>query len=161
MWVKIKELSNVTIVQSYVMLILSNVMIEPDNAWMISGLKLSSTLPKVASKPWNQRQIKGDRWRPAKNPPMIKLVSVINFEGKVFYRSSEWITLFVDQCFYSTPTKQSSPFMWINGFNSKLTIFNTVSFGQVHLTIVGNGSHQLCRLRKGVMSNVWFVLFTA
>ena len=60
----------------------------PDNAWMISGLKLSSTLPKVANKPWNQRQIKGDRWRPAKNPPMIKLVSVINFEGKVFYRSS-------------------------------------------------------------------------
>ena len=47
-----------------------------DNAWMISGLKLSSTLPKVANKPWNQRQIKGDRWRPAKTPPMIKLVSL-------------------------------------------------------------------------------------
>ena len=82
-----------------------------DNAWMISGLKLSSTLPKVANKSWKQRQIKGDRWRPAKNPPMTKLVSLwFLFEGKV-YRSSEWITLFVDQCFYSTPTEQSSPFM--------------------------------------------------
>ena len=88
-------------------------------------------------------------------------LSVINLKGKVFYRSSQWITLFVDQCFYSTPTEQSSPFMWINGFNSKLTVFNTVSFGQVHITVVGNGSHQLCRLRKGVMSNVWFALFTA
>ena len=82
-----------------------------DNAWMISGLKLSSTLPKVANKSWKQRQIKGDRWRPAKNPPMTKLVSLwFWFEGKV-YRSSEWITLFVDQCFYNTPTEQSSPFM--------------------------------------------------
>ena len=121
---------------------------------MISGLKLSSTLPKVANKSWKQRQIKGDRWRPAKNPPMIKLVSLwLTLKEKFFfYRSSEWITLFVDQCFYSTPTEQSSPFMWINGFNSKLTVFDTVSFGQVHLTVVGNGSHQLCRLRKGVMS---------
>ena len=58
-----------------------------DNAWMISGLKLSSTLPKVANKSWKQRQIKGDRWRPAKNPPMTKLVSLwFWFEGKV-YRS--------------------------------------------------------------------------
>ena len=82
-----------------------------DNAWMISGLKLSSTLPKVANKSWKQRQIKGDRWRPAKNPPMAKLVSLwFWFEGKV-NRSSESITLFVDQCFYSTPTEQSSPFM--------------------------------------------------
>ena len=47
-----------------------------DNAWMISGLKLSSTLPRVANKSWKQRQIKGDRWRPAKNPPMTKLVSL-------------------------------------------------------------------------------------
>ena len=141
--------------------LISNSGIKGDNAWMISGLKLSSTLPKVANKSWKQRTIKGDRWRPAKNPPMTKLVSLwFWFEGKV-YRSSEWITLFVDQCFYNTPTEQSSPFMWINGFNSKLTVFNTVSFGQVHLTVVGNGSHQLCRLRKGVMSNVWLVLFTA
>ena len=82
-----------------------------DNAWMISGLKLSSTLPKVSNKSWKQRQIKGDRWRPAKNPPMAKLVSLwFWFEGKV-NRSSEWITLFVDQCFYNTPTEQSSPFM--------------------------------------------------
>ena len=32
-----------------------------------------------------------------------------------------------------------------------LTVFDTVSFGLINLTVVGNGSHQFCRLR----SEVW------
>ena len=71
--------------------------------------ELSSMLSKVASESWKMNdKVRGDRWRPAKNPPMAKLVSLWFFwcKGRV------WITtFFADQCFYSTPTEQSSPFM--------------------------------------------------
>ena len=63
------------------------------------------------------------------------------------------VTFFIDQCFYSTPTKQSSPFMKVDDFGSNLlTVFDTVSFGLINLTVVGNGSHQFLSItERGVM----------
>ena len=61
------------------------------------------------------------------------------------------VTFFVDQCFYSTPTEQSSPFMKVDDFGSNLlTVFDIVSFGLIKLTVVGNGSHKFCRLGSEV-----------
>ena len=56
-----------------------------DNAWMISGLKLSSTLPKVAtqvlkSKTSQRRPVEAGQ----KSSDDKVSLSVINFKGKVF-----------------------------------------------------------------------------
>ena len=67
---------------------------------------------RVASESWKMNsKVGGDRWRPAKNPPMAKLVSLCFFNVKEV-KGSVWMSnFFTDQCFYNTPTEQSSPFM--------------------------------------------------
>ena len=60
-------------------------------------------------------------------------------------------TFFVDQCFYSTPTEQSSPSCKsMVSEVTVITVFDIVSFGLIDLTVVGNGSHQFCRLQSDV-----------
>ena len=75
-------------------------------------VELSSMLPikgSLVNPETMNSKVRGDRWRPAKNPPMAKLVSLWFF---VQESESVWmVTFFVDQCFYSTPTEQSFPFM--------------------------------------------------
>ena len=70
---------------------------------------------RVTGKSWKMNsKVRGDRWRPAKNPPMTKLV----FLWFWMLDKCSHVYLFVDQCFYSTPTEQSSPFTLVNGFGS-------------------------------------------
>ena len=110
---------------------------------------------RVTGKSWKiNSKVRRDQWRPTKNPPMTKLV----FLWFWMLDKCSNVYLFVDQCFYSTPTKQSSPFTLVNDFGSNhynclwyRTIFDTISFGLIGLTVVGNGSHQFYRLR----SEVW------
>ena len=82
--------------------------------WYLMMLRLSVSWTvfdvvdqRVVGKSWKiNSKVRGDRWRPAKNPPMAKLVFL-------WFQMSEKcsnVYLFVDQCFYSTPTEQSSPF---------------------------------------------------
>ena len=70
---------------------------------------------RVSDKSWKiDSKVRGDRWRPAKNPSMTKLVFLWFWMLEKYSN----IYLFVDQCFYSTPTEQSSPFTLVNGFES-------------------------------------------
>ena len=47
-----------------------------DDPWEISRLKISG-VDDLRAKSWkNRHRIKDDWWRPAKGPPMVKLVNV-------------------------------------------------------------------------------------
>ena len=51
-----------------------------DDASIISGLNCLRCYQRVASESWKKNnKVRGDRWRPAKNPPMAKLVSLCFF----------------------------------------------------------------------------------
>ena len=85
---------------------------------------------RVTGKSWKiNSKVRRDRWRPTKNPLMTKLVFLWFW---ILDKCSN-VYLFVDQCFYSTPTKQSSPFTLVNDFGSNhynclwyRTIFDTI-----------------------------------
>ena len=57
---------------------------------------------RVAGKSWKiYSKVRGDRWRPAKNSPMTKLV----FLWFWMLENCSNVYLFVNQCFYSAPTE--------------------------------------------------------
>ena len=76
-----------------------------DESFNISGLKISS-VDDLKAGSWKSRyKIKGDRWRPIKSPPMVKLVN-LSFQRKrevfIFFCWSVWMNyLFVRECLYS------------------------------------------------------------
>ena len=94
---------------------------------------------RVASESWKMNsKVRGDRWRSAKNPSMAKLVSLW------FLMSRHPQNNHLPSCKSTVSTE------------TVITVFDTVSFGLIDLTVVGNGSHQFYWLRSGVwcpMSN--------
>ena len=113
---------------------------------------------RVANESWKMNsKVRGDRWRPAKNPPMAKLVSLCFF----FWMSRKWKE--VSEClhflqisaFIAHPQNSHLPSCKSTVLaETVITVFDTVSFGLIDLTVIGNDSHQFCQSR----SEVWCLM---
>ena len=95
-------------------------------------------------------KVRGDRWRPAKNPPMVKLVSLCFFFLNV-KEVSECLHFLQISAFIAHPQNSHLPSCKSTVLaETIITVFDTVSFGLIDLTVVGNDSHQFCRSRSEV-----------
>ena len=107
----------------------------------------------VASESWKMNsKVRGDQWRPAKNPPMAKLVSLWFLMSRKWKEVSECLPFSQIRAFIAHLQNNRLPSCKSTvSAETVITVFDTVSFGLIDLTVDGNDYHQFCRLR----SEVW------
>ena len=108
------------------------------------------TNQRVASESWKMNsKVRGDRWRPTKNPPMAKLVSLWFLMSMKWKEVSECLPFSQIRAFIAHLQNNHLPSCKSTvSAETVITVFDTMSFGLIDLTIDGNDSHQFFRLRS-------------
>ena len=108
---------------------------------------------RVASESWKMnKKVRGERWRPTKNPPKAKLVSLWFLMSRKWKEVSECLPFLQISAFIAHLQNSHLPSCKsMVSVETVITVFDTVSFGLIDLTVDDNDSNQFYPLQ----SEVW------